>query len=453
MTRGFILPVLACGAAFAQPGPSFEAADVHVSPPSNSFNVFLRGPFVRAGRYEIRTATMLDLVSTAYGMDADRVYGGPSWLEMDRFDVIGKPPTGATRETEKRMLQHLLADRFHLELHQDSKELPVYVMTAGKHPQMNHATDVQGERQPGCDVQFKPAPNAGASSDGSPPPTPHFDITCKGVTMERFADDLRNNLPFTNQYLHNKPVVDRTGLEGAWDFRFTISPPPRALGTPQNAEPTTFFQVLEQQVGLKLEPGRATLPVLQVDKVDQKPSPNTPEIATLLAGSAAPTEFEVASIKPTDPSFQGINFNTQPGGRVDIKGASLKFLIQQAWQLFGNDDAIAGAPKWLGDDRWDIVAKAPSSALSHGGPNTPEIDFDAGDGDGAKNLLGERASSSATHMERPRASGLQPAGPQAQMKPGRSQWPHQVLRRLRRLRAKTRAMPTPVLSGSSPAKT
>ncbi len=262
----------------------------------------------------------------------------------------------------------------------------------------------------------KPAPpNGGASSDGSPPGTPHFDITCKGVTMERFADDLRNNLPFTNQYLHNKPVVDQTGLEGAWDFRFTISGPPRFMGGSQNGDPTTFFQVLEQQTGLKLEPGKATLPVLQVDKVDQKPSPNGPEVVTLLAGSAVPTEFEVASIKPTDPSFQGINFNTQPGGRVDIRGASLKFLIQQAWQLFGNDDALAGAPKWLGDDRWDIVAKAPSSALSHGGPNTPEIDFDAVMVM-VKNLLGERFKL-ATHMEDRELSAFNLVAPKPKMKP------------------------------------
>ncbi len=100
MTRGFILTMLVGGAAFGQSGPSFEAADVHVSPPSNSFNVFLRGPFVRAGRYEMRTASMLDLISTAYSMDGDRVYGGPNWLEMDRYDVIGKPPTGATRDAE-----------------------------------------------------------------------------------------------------------------------------------------------------------------------------------------------------------------------------------------------------------------------------------------------------------------------------------------------------------------
>src|SRR5215469_13200533 len=159
MNSGVVLLVLVCGAAFAQSGPSFEAADVRVSPPPNRFNVNLRGPFVRAGWYEMRNATMLDLIRTAYSIDGDRIYGGPDWLEMDRYDMIAKLPKGATLETGSHMLQRLLADRFHLALHQDSKELPVYIMRAGKHRQMNHAADAEGERQPGCNIQFKPAPN------------------------------------------------------------------------------------------------------------------------------------------------------------------------------------------------------------------------------------------------------------------------------------------------------
>jgi uncharacterized protein (TIGR03435 family) len=152
-----------------------------------------------------------------------------------------------------------------------------------------------------------------------------------------------------------------------------------------------------------------------VDKVDRKPSPNAPEAATLLTGSAAPTEFEVASIKPTDPGFQGINFKIEPGGRVDIRGASLRFLIRQIWQLF-NDDEMAGAPKWLDDDRWDIVAKAPALVLSRGGsPNTPEIDSDTVMLM-VKNLLAERFKL-ATHMENRELSAYNLVAVKPKMKP------------------------------------
>ena len=86
--------------------PTFEAANVRVSPAAR--NPFMRGPFLRGGLYTIRFATMVDLIRTAYGVEAERVLGGPTWLENDTFDVIAKPPAGSTLETAKPMLK---ADR------------------------------------------------------------------------------------------------------------------------------------------------------------------------------------------------------------------------------------------------------------------------------------------------------------------------------------------------------
>ena len=74
----------------------------------------MRGPFYMSGRYELRFATMLDMVRLAYGVDPERVSAGPSWLELDRFDVFAKTPEKSTAESRKAMLQALLAERFHL---------------------------------------------------------------------------------------------------------------------------------------------------------------------------------------------------------------------------------------------------------------------------------------------------------------------------------------------------
>jgi uncharacterized protein (TIGR03435 family) len=106
---GFL--ALVCAAAFGQSTrPAFQIADVHASIPTRNPN--MQGGVLRAGRYEIRKATMLDLIKTAYGVDPDVVFGGPSWLEWDRFDVIAKAPENTPPATVKRMLQLLLADRF-----------------------------------------------------------------------------------------------------------------------------------------------------------------------------------------------------------------------------------------------------------------------------------------------------------------------------------------------------
>src|SRR5271166_2971624 len=103
---------------------TFEVADVHVSPPTR--NPYMRGPMVRQGLYQIRYATMLDLIKTAYGIDAERVLDGPNWLEKDTFDVIAKLPEGTTAETAKPMLRGLLADRFKLSVRNDNKPVPAY---------------------------------------------------------------------------------------------------------------------------------------------------------------------------------------------------------------------------------------------------------------------------------------------------------------------------------------
>src|ERR1022692_1571498 len=111
--------------------PTFDIADVHVS--AKTTNPYMSGGVLRGGRYEIRRATMVDLIRTAYGIDDNsKVQGGPAWLDTDRFDVIAKAPAGATQDSSREMLQTLLADRFKLVVHTGTKPMPTYVLALGK---------------------------------------------------------------------------------------------------------------------------------------------------------------------------------------------------------------------------------------------------------------------------------------------------------------------------------
>src|SRR5437763_12941062 len=74
----------------APPVPSFDVADVHVRPYSTTTVLNMSGGVLRGGRYDLRKATRLDLIETAYGVSADTVLGGPNWLDRNRFDVIAK---------------------------------------------------------------------------------------------------------------------------------------------------------------------------------------------------------------------------------------------------------------------------------------------------------------------------------------------------------------------------
>ena len=108
-------------------------ADVHAIPPIVNDNLEqISGGLMRGGRYELRRATMVDLITTAYGVSTDKVVGGPSWLEMDRYDVIAKVPEDATLPAVKLMLRSLLAERFALAAREDKKPLPAFALTAGK---------------------------------------------------------------------------------------------------------------------------------------------------------------------------------------------------------------------------------------------------------------------------------------------------------------------------------
>src|SRR5262252_3643444 len=154
---------LLAATVFAQSGtpPKFDVADVHVSQKATpGLNQFMRVTPARNGRYEIKNATMLDLVRTAYGVNPDRVLGGPNWLELDRFDVIAKFADGADGDAQKAMLQSLLEDRFKLVARKETKPLPTWVLSAGK---QHHLKEADGSGQSGCRIPDAPS---GAPPEG-----------------------------------------------------------------------------------------------------------------------------------------------------------------------------------------------------------------------------------------------------------------------------------------------
>ncbi len=362
---------LLSGAAIGQsvgtqvnPRLSFEIAVVHVS--AHSTNPNMRGGLLRGGRYELRTANMVDLIRTAYSIDADKVLGGPSWLESDRFDVIAKTQASTSLDTAKLMLQTLLADRFKLVDNNETKSLPSFALTVGKGKPKLKETDGSGET--GCKptIQGLQAPPGGPDA-GGPAAAPTILYTCHNMTMAAFAEGMRS-MALAQPGVGNNPVLDQTGLTGSWDFTFKYTIPIRVLpGMAAAPETITFFDALDKQLGLKLDPVKVPVPVIVVDSVNQKPTDNLPGVTSSLP--VLPVEFEVADIRPSDPEFKGMRLQIQPGGRVNIGGMTLKFLIQQAWSI--TDDSIVGAPKWMDTDRFDIVAKAPATGPETGPSSGP----------------------------------------------------------------------------------
>jgi uncharacterized protein (TIGR03435 family) len=322
------MAALLAGVAFGQSTasqPAFEASDVHVSAPGANEG----GGFLRGGRVEFRGATMLRLIMAAYGVEEEKVAGGPGWLDTDRFDIIARSAPSSSQDALKAMLQALLADRFQLAIHKEERPLPVFVLTAGKGAKMKESS---GAGNPECK----------GSRDGGT-----ISYVCHNMTMTGFAERLRQA---AGAYFdHN--LVDRTGLPGEYDFALQWTPKGQ-LGLGGDAGPgISVFDALDKQLGLKAESRKELAPVIVVDRVNRKPSDNPPGMTEKLPPPA--TEFEVADIRPSRP---GANENFEmKNGRIAATSISLKDLIGFANDM--DDGMVVGGEKWLESDRFDIARR------------------------------------------------------------------------------------------------
>lgn len=343
--------ILATLSLQAQSGSAkFEIADVHATP-KTEVNTFMGVNPPRAGRYEFHSASMIDLIHTAWGADPGKILGGPGWLEIDRFDVIAQVPAGTNEsatpgsppgtpsDAVMQMLQSLLAERFHLVLHRENKPLPGYALTQGKKLQLKEA---DGTGDTGCRLQ-----------GNITPADPTVRYACHNVSMQSFADIFPTliNAPFN-------AVVDKTNLTGKWNFDMKW---PLTNG----ADPAAFADSIEKQTGLKLEPTAIPTPVIVVESAVNPPAANPPGAAEKLPPVPQPTAFEVATIRPTDPDFRGSTSNAQPNGRWTVRGQTLSSLIVRAFSASyaqRNADLIVGIPDWAQTARFDIAAQAPAGA-------------------------------------------------------------------------------------------
>jgi uncharacterized protein (TIGR03435 family) len=202
----------------------------------------------------------------------DMLVGGPKWLETERFDIVARPAAPATPSGPHAavdvvavgsMLRALLVDRFKLATHSDEQPVWVYAMVADS-PKLKRADSTN---RPGC--RNAPAPPGKTNAPG-----PVFSLVCQNLTMAQLAERLQ---PMGGIYVPH-PVVDLTGLAGAWDFVISWSPPhllggcggcDRETGLAAAAayaatDPygsLTLVEALNRQLGLKLKLQKHFMPV------------------------------------------------------------------------------------------------------------------------------------------------------------------------------------------------
>jgi uncharacterized protein (TIGR03435 family) len=193
-------------------------------------------------------------VPPSYTVDENEIAGGAKWMETDRFDIVAKAENEASPEEILKMLQALLADRFQLKVHQETREVPQLVLTVAR-----------------SGLKLKEIPDDGTGEGGI-----NLGRVPEGATIRA----RKSHLSTFNKALRDilgKPVVDKTGLTGFYDITIVWTPEagervfiPTA-STPENAAPS-IFTAMQEQLGLRLEATKGPGDVIIIDSAE-KPGP------------------------------------------------------------------------------------------------------------------------------------------------------------------------------------
>lgn len=240
-----IFGILLAAAAYGQTAPAPQTFDVASVKPGNCrLGVDLR--LYPGGRLHITCMTVNGILQQAYGLEHYQISGGPAWLDVDPFDLEAKAEGNPAKDQMMAMLQTLLADRFKLKVHRESKEGNVYSLVVAKGG--HKLSPPTGDRSFIATRRFDPPTEPGV----------HYSLEGRKASLAMIAIRLAQNL--------RRPVIDRTGIEGEFDFKVEY-----AVGdNPDSGVPLT---IAIQELGLRLEPAKGPIETLIVDRAE-KPSAN-----------------------------------------------------------------------------------------------------------------------------------------------------------------------------------
>jgi uncharacterized protein (TIGR03435 family) len=234
---------------------AFEVATIKPSNPDAPGKLFT----VKGRQVLTINTTLNDLIVFAYDLHHKQIAGGPDWAETQKFDVTGQPEApGIPSIVQLRgMIRLLLTERFKLAFHRDKREMPVYAIVVGPNGHKLTKNENNPNGLPG--MLFRGLGN----------------LPVTNATIAEFAGVMQSAVM-------DRPVIDRTGLTGRWDFSIRWTPDESQFGglgvrvpppTDDPNAPPGIFTAFTDQLGLKLDPTRAPAEVIVIDKVE-RPSDN-----------------------------------------------------------------------------------------------------------------------------------------------------------------------------------
>jgi len=228
--------------------PAFEAASVRL----NLSGVDHGAISLLPGRVTVKNITLKGLMRYAWDVRDLQISGGPAWLDSDRWDIAATAGREITEDERKEMLQTLLLDRFRMTIRRETKELPVYTLVVGKNgSKLKPNTDGRKSRF-----------SMEASDKGL------ARLAGEDVSVHRLAVVLVGQV--------GRNVIDRTGLEGNFDFTLEWVPDPANMPMINGAKPdgsglngASIFTAVQEQLGLKLEATKGPVEILVIERAEK----------------------------------------------------------------------------------------------------------------------------------------------------------------------------------------
>jgi uncharacterized protein (TIGR03435 family) len=235
---------------------AFEVATIKQTDPSQEQGRYFKMEDVH--RFKEVNYTIKLLIAAAYNLNAKAISGGPAWADSERFDITAVTPgeVQPTHDEQMAMLRNLLADRFKLTFHREQKDFSIYELQVAKSgPKLKPAVEPPDSLPQVISTVY--------------PGRVH--MPARNVSMEDLCSVLQRAIV-------DRPVVDKTGLAGRFDFDLDWAPDQSEFGGDVKAAPDTaptppLFTAMQQELGLKLEATHGPISAFVIDGVE-KPSAN-----------------------------------------------------------------------------------------------------------------------------------------------------------------------------------
>jgi uncharacterized protein (TIGR03435 family) len=291
--KSLLFVALATGLVRAQSEPAFEVASVKPAAPLTQGRKFIPlagGPGTKSPERFAGMANMKSLLIWAYGVRGYQITG-PAWMETDLYELNARVAPGTTKEQFELMVQNLLTERFHLAVHRETRELPLYLLLVGKNGtklQKSDPISAAEDEKAGPDPGFV-RPRVTMGPDGFPQIPADVKIPntftvalssgqflrtklfARHMPMDLFADWIAGHL--------KRPVKNLTEMPGEFDFTLAFESDP--IEDVNNANPPataqagqTIFAAVQEQLGLKLEQRKGPVEMLVIDRAERTPVEN-----------------------------------------------------------------------------------------------------------------------------------------------------------------------------------